>query len=318
MPPRLSPLRTYGIHHESAGGISLHGFPLVADDRRRSRRDAERDMGVALGMAARNLRASPQFARVAAMQGLNLLEAAVSDRPNEPDRSGITGASLRNPGPVSRTRSSAFNEVLGVEPGRELALRSSGRILTRLARRCTLARGRIAKDDRNQPVAIRLSPGGWLRRLLPGRRVGPKPLRHAARHSGSTPSYSTRGRSWSSVICGLTSSTRPTPSSRSCSASTPQAAKSGSVGMSSRNRPDQVAQTPSRPVTLELTTRRLAQARTSNRSRLIWPRRFQSNIARGRLEDIPGRATLLASRGCHCRLGGGASPSRKWIDRART
>ena len=47
------------------------------------RRDAARDMGVALGWAARSLRSSPQFAKIAATQGLPLLETAVRDQPDD-------------------------------------------------------------------------------------------------------------------------------------------------------------------------------------------------------------------------------------------
>jgi Flp pilus assembly protein TadD len=106
-------------------------------------RNSERDMGVALGWAARNLRASPQFARVAAMQGLSLLEAAVRDRPDDLSAREFLGhafAILGRPEDALH----AFEGVLSVEPRRELALRSSGRILARL-QRPELARAALQK-----------------------------------------------------------------------------------------------------------------------------------------------------------------------------
>ena len=59
--------------------VDYHWALMTAEERR----DAARDMGVAQGWAARNLRASPQVATAAAMQGLPLLEAAVRDRPDD-------------------------------------------------------------------------------------------------------------------------------------------------------------------------------------------------------------------------------------------
>jgi Flp pilus assembly protein TadD len=97
------------------------------------RRDAARDLGVAQGWAARNLRHSPSFARIAAMQGLSLLEAAVRDRPDDlPAREflGHALAILERP----KEALQAFEEVLEIQPRRELALRSSGRLLARLER----------------------------------------------------------------------------------------------------------------------------------------------------------------------------------------
>jgi predicted CXXCH cytochrome family protein len=107
------------------------------------RRDAARDMGVALGWAARNLRASPQVSRVAAMQGLSLLESAVRDRPDDiyaGESLGHIYAILGRPDDALR----AFEGVLRIEPRQELALRSAGRVLARL-KRPDLARSAMQK-----------------------------------------------------------------------------------------------------------------------------------------------------------------------------
>ena len=91
-------------------------------------------MGVALGWAVRNLRASsPEIARVAATQGLPLLEAAVRDRPDDLSARESLGHALAILGRREEGLQ-VFEEVLRIEPGRELALRSSGRLLTRLER----------------------------------------------------------------------------------------------------------------------------------------------------------------------------------------
>ena len=71
-------------------------WPLLTEE---ERRDAVRDMGVAQGWAARGLKASPQVARLAAMQGLPLLEAAVRDRPDDLSAREFLGHTLRDPGP---------------------------------------------------------------------------------------------------------------------------------------------------------------------------------------------------------------------------
>ncbi len=109
--------------------VDYHWALLTAEERR----DAARDMGVAQGWAARNLRASPQVATAAAMQGLPLLEAAVRDRPDDlsaRESLGHAYAILGRPEDALR----AFEAVLVIEPRRELALRSSGRLLARLGR----------------------------------------------------------------------------------------------------------------------------------------------------------------------------------------
>jgi len=107
------------------------------------RRDAARDMGVALAWAARNLRPAPQFARIAAMQSLALLEAAVPDRAHDLAARESLGHALEIVGrPEDALR--AFEEVLRIEPGRELTLRASGRLLARLERP-ELARSALRK-----------------------------------------------------------------------------------------------------------------------------------------------------------------------------
>jgi len=132
------------------------------------RRDAARDMGVALGWAARILRPSPQVARVAAMQGLSLLEAAVRDRPDDLDARESLGHAL---GILGRPEDAlhAFEGVLGIEPRRELALRSSGRLLARL-QRPDLARSALQKTIAVNPwqsdyhlalAGVRGQAGDW-------------------------------------------------------------------------------------------------------------------------------------------------------------
>jgi Flp pilus assembly protein TadD len=95
------------------------------------RRDAGRDLGVALGWAARSLTASPQIARLAATQALPLLEATLRDRPDDlPAREALGHAFRFLDRPQDALR--AFEEVLRREPGAEWTLLSSGRILARL------------------------------------------------------------------------------------------------------------------------------------------------------------------------------------------
>src|SRR5262249_19645052 len=95
------------------------------------RQDDGRDLGVALGWAARTLTASPQVARLAATQALPLLEAALRDRPDDlPAREALGHAFRFLDRPHDALR--AFEEVLRREPGAEWTLLSSGRIRTRL------------------------------------------------------------------------------------------------------------------------------------------------------------------------------------------
>jgi tetratricopeptide (TPR) repeat protein len=97
------------------------------------RRDAGRDLGMALGLAAQILNSSPSVTRTAAAQALPLLEAAVRDRPGDlPAREslGLALGILGRPEEALR----AFEEVLRLEPGREETLRSAARALARLRR----------------------------------------------------------------------------------------------------------------------------------------------------------------------------------------
>ena len=118
-------------------------WPLMTEE---EQQDAARDMGVALGWAARSLRASPQVAKLVATQGLPLLEAAVRDRPDDLSAREFLGETLAI---LDRPEDAlhAFEEVLRREPGRESALHSSGRLLTHL-QRLDLALG-VAKSDRH-------------------------------------------------------------------------------------------------------------------------------------------------------------------------
>jgi len=91
------------------------------------RRDSARDLGVALGWAARNTNA-PRVARVVATQALPLLEAAVRDRPDDVAARESLGHAFRfldRPEDALRT----FEEVLRIAPGREWTLRSTGPLL---------------------------------------------------------------------------------------------------------------------------------------------------------------------------------------------
>ncbi len=123
-----SPRKASG-HPEESPLMDYH-WPLMTEE---ERRDAARDMGVAQGWAARNLKAAPQVAKLAAMQGLPLLEAAVRDRPDDLTAREFLGHTLEI---LDRPEDAlhAFEGVLHSEPGRELALRSSGRLLVRLQR----------------------------------------------------------------------------------------------------------------------------------------------------------------------------------------
>ncbi len=97
------------------------------------RRDAERDLGVALAWAARIMNAAPPLARAAATRALPYLEAAVRDRPDDlPARDSLGHAYSFLDRPEDALR--AFEEVLRAEPGRELTLRSAARNLSRLQR----------------------------------------------------------------------------------------------------------------------------------------------------------------------------------------
>jgi predicted CXXCH cytochrome family protein len=126
--------RTTPIQPGESPLLDFH-WPLMTEE---EQRDATRDMGVAMGWAARNLKATPQIAGLVATQGLPLLEAAVRDRPDDLPAGEFLGDTLEALGRPEDALH-AFEEVLRGEPGREWALHSSGRLLTRL-RRLDLAR----------------------------------------------------------------------------------------------------------------------------------------------------------------------------------
>jgi predicted CXXCH cytochrome family protein len=96
------------------------------------RHDAERDLGVALILGGRSMRARP-LAHLAATQALPRLEAAVRDRPDDWTARESLGLSLGMLGrPEEALR--AFEEVLRNEPGRESTLRATAWVLARLQR----------------------------------------------------------------------------------------------------------------------------------------------------------------------------------------
>jgi Flp pilus assembly protein TadD len=108
--------------------VDYHWGLMSAEERR----DSARDLGVALGWYARGGNAPP-LARVAATRALPLLEAAVRDRPDDLGARESLGHAYRfldRPEDALRT----FEEVLHIEPGHELTLRSTGLLLAGLQR----------------------------------------------------------------------------------------------------------------------------------------------------------------------------------------
>jgi hypothetical protein len=85
------------------------------------RRDAARDRGVFLGTVALRFRAYPELSRLAATQGLPLLEAAVRDHPDDLSAGDSLGYVL---GVMGRPADAlgAFEQVLRIQPGREWTL----------------------------------------------------------------------------------------------------------------------------------------------------------------------------------------------------
>lgn len=109
--------------------IDYH-WPLLTDE---ERRDAARDIGVAQGWAARGLKSSPQVAKLAAIQALPLLESAVREHPDDLDAREFLGHALEILG-RGEDAVRSFEEITRIEPNRELALRSAGRLLMSLHR----------------------------------------------------------------------------------------------------------------------------------------------------------------------------------------
>jgi hypothetical protein len=198
------------------------------------RQDAARDMGVAHGWAARGLKGSPLVAKIAAMQGLALLEAAASSW-DTPSRSWD----------VARTRSTPLKRPFASNPPenwpyvRPAGCSSVSSALNSLVRsskkRSRSTRGVRTIAWRWQVRATRLA-------------TGPGPSRLAAMRSGSTPSCSRHDRYWSSATCDLTIPVRPTPNSGTCFASILPAARCGSSGTSSRSRLGHAPRASLRPV----------------------------------------------------------------------
>jgi hypothetical protein len=102
------------------------------------RRQAARDRGVALVLAALLPGVSPQLARLAASQAVPLLEAAVRDRPDDLPARESLGYTLGMLDRLEEARS-AYEEVLRFEPRREASLPYLARTLAGL-RRPDLAR----------------------------------------------------------------------------------------------------------------------------------------------------------------------------------
>ena len=184
----------------SAGEISPAGLPLGPDDRggtagRRAR------PGRGPGLGRPDHERSPQLARVAATQALPLLEAAVRDRPRRPARPRISWACLRRSWTAPRTRfapskrSSASNRAASRPSGPPAACWPASNGPTSRVRRCK----RRSRSTLGGRIIAWRWPGS-----APRPATGPGPSRLAARRSGSTPSCSRRGRSWSSATFGRT------------------------------------------------------------------------------------------------------------------
>ncbi len=204
-------------------------WPLMTDVERQA---AERDIGVAQGWAARSLSGTPQVARFAAIQGLPVLEAAVQDRPDDLVAREFLGHAFES---LNRHEDAlhAFEDVLGVQPQRELALRATGRLLTRL-NRPELARTQFQKAIAVNPWISFYRMG--LARACHRAGTGRLPLQRVAMLCDSTLSFSTRACYWLSVISVRKRLTRPTPSLRFSCAFIRQAATSGINGTTNKSR----------------------------------------------------------------------------------
>jgi predicted CXXCH cytochrome family protein len=114
--------------HPGESPLKDYHWALLTEE---ERRDAARDMGVALGWVARNLRSSPQVAGAAATQALAFLQPTVRERPNDlaaRESLGHVLAILDRGNEALRE----FQAALAIEPRQESALFSTGRVLTRL------------------------------------------------------------------------------------------------------------------------------------------------------------------------------------------
>jgi predicted CXXCH cytochrome family protein len=100
---------------------------------KQERREAARDRGVALELAAQALRAAPRLARLSATQAVPLLEAAVRDRPDDLRAGESLGYALGMLDRLEEARQ-AYEEILRIEPRRESALPYLARTLAALRR----------------------------------------------------------------------------------------------------------------------------------------------------------------------------------------
>ena len=163
--------------------LTDYHWPQMTEE---ERRDAARDLGVAEGWVARNLKISPQFARIAAAQGLPLLETSVREHPDDLTAREFLGHALEI---LDRPQDAlhAFEAILRFEPNRELALRSSGRLLDRLGRHD------LARPAWQKTIAINPwhRATGWHWRTTAIRpEIGQEPSPHVTRRSGSTLNWS--------------------------------------------------------------------------------------------------------------------------------
>jgi predicted CXXCH cytochrome family protein len=102
------------------------------------RRDAARDLGVALQSVPQILHASARLAKIAATRALPLLEAAARDRPDDLPARETLGYALET---LDRREDAlrTYQAILAIEADRESTLPSAARVLARL-RRPDLAR----------------------------------------------------------------------------------------------------------------------------------------------------------------------------------
>jgi Flp pilus assembly protein TadD len=114
---------------------------------KQERREAARDRGVALEVAAQSLGAAPQLARLAASQAVPLLEAAVRDRPDDLPARESLGYALGMLDRLKEARS-AFEEVLRFDPRREISLPYLARTLT------DLGRPDLAREALQEAIAV--------------------------------------------------------------------------------------------------------------------------------------------------------------------
>jgi tetratricopeptide (TPR) repeat protein len=95
------------------------------------RREAARDRGIALELAAQALIAAPKLTRVAATQAIPLLKAAVRDHPDDLLAHESLGYALGMLDRLAEARQT-YEEILRVEPRRESALPFYARALAGL------------------------------------------------------------------------------------------------------------------------------------------------------------------------------------------